>query len=54
MSKWSRTDYWEGVAKMVTQENPELTSSHGHTKITTAYKTTIRMTWRLADKIFYN
>lgn len=29
------------MAKMVEQENPELTSSHGHTKITTTYVGTI-------------
>ena len=28
---------WE-VAKMLKQDNPELTSSHGHTKITTIYR----------------
>ena len=31
----------EGVAKMVEQEDPELTSSHRHTKITTIYRASI-------------
>ena len=30
-----------GVAKMLKQEEPELTSSRGHINITTIYKTTI-------------
>ena len=30
-----------GVAKMAEQEDPELISSHGHTKITTIYRATI-------------
>lgn len=30
----------ESVAKMVEQKDPELTSSHGHTKITTNYTAT--------------
>ena len=31
---------WE-VANMLKQDNPELTSSHGYTKITTIYRATI-------------
>ena len=40
---------------MVEQEDPELTSSHGHTKITTIYEGTIdEKEQNLAEKIFYN
>ena len=31
----------QGLAKMVEQKDPELTSSHRHIKITTIYRTTI-------------
>ena len=30
-----------GVAEMAEQEDPELTSSHGYTKITTTYRATV-------------
>ena len=36
-------------------EDPEFTSSHGNTKITTFYKKVLmRKTRRLAEEIFYN
>ena len=31
----------QGGDKMAEQEDPELTSSHGHTKITTIYRATV-------------
>ena len=37
---------------MVEQENPEFTSSHGHTKITTIYRATIDE--NLAEEVFYS
>ena len=40
---------------MAGQEDPECTSSHGHTKITTIYKTIIdEKDWNSPEKIFYN
>ena len=40
---------------MVEQEDPELTSSHGHTKITTISIATIdEKDWEKAEKVFYN
>ena len=40
---------------MVEQDDPELTSSHGHNKITTVYRATVdERDWNLAEKIFYN
>ena len=39
------------MAKMAEKEDPEHTSSHGHTKITTG-KLLMRKTGRLAEKIF--
>ena len=42
------------MAKMVEEEDPAPTSSHGHTKITTTYKATIDETRRRAGNVFYN
>ena len=40
---------------MVKWEDPELTSSHGHTKITTVYRAIIdEKDQNLVEKIFYN
>lgn len=36
-----RTRNYEGVANMVEKENPEIISSHGHTKITATYRAII-------------
>ena len=42
-----------GVAKMEDQEDPELTSSQGHTKITTIYRATIdEKNWKTSRKGF--
>ena len=41
--------------KMVVQEDPELTSSHGHTKLQLLTEQLyLRVTWRLAERIFHN
>ena len=43
------------MAKMAEYEDPELTSSHRHTKITTIYRATIEeKDQNLAERIFYN
>ena len=40
---------------MVEQEDPELTSLHGHTKITNIDRAAIdEQDWDIAEKIFYN
>ena len=40
---------------MAEEKDPELTSSHGHTKITTIYRKTIdEKDQNLPGKIFYN
>ena len=43
------------VAKMAEQEDPELISSHMHTRIPSIYRVTIheKMTWGLGEKILY-
>ena len=38
---WSKETEIQGVAKMVEEEDPELTSFHGHTQIVTLYRATI-------------
>ena len=43
------------MAKMAEYEDPELTSSHRHTKITTIYRATIEeKDQNLEERIFYN
>ena len=45
----------ESLAKMVEQEDPELTCSRGHTTTTTTYRaTTDENDQNPAEKIFYN
>ena len=40
---------------MAEYEDPELTSFHGHTKITIIYRDTIdEVDWKMSRKIFYN
>lgn len=38
---WSKETEIQGVAKMVEEEDPELTSFHGHTQIVTLYRATL-------------
>ena len=40
---------------MAEQEDPELTSSYRHTKITTIYRETVdKKDWKTEEKILYN
>ena len=51
--KRQRLIYW--VPKMVEYKEPQFTSSHGNTKITTIFQTTINeKDENLPEKIFYN
>ena len=38
---WSKETEIQGMAKMVEEEDPELTSFHGHTQIVTLYRATV-------------
>ena len=44
----------QGLAKMVEQKDPELTSSHKHTKNHIYGATTDEKDWNLPEQIFYN